>query len=172
MPANPYLDHLATPLGQMLIEFNTLEVDLGRLIARLVDQNEDWIAAIFAGELMFFPKVKLARALIRAKIASDDERYSYEEALKRCEAANVERNQYVHSEYLPFLGSDDELMEVLKTSLRKRAGWYEAGGDGREIDKLLQPVSETSLNALIEEIILLSREVRTLAERYCDNRPE
>jgi hypothetical protein len=83
---------------------------------------------------------------------------------------NVKRNSYIHSEYLPFLDANDELIEVLRTSHRKRAGLYAAGGDGKEIDKLLQPTDAAELLVLIEEIQGLGLDIRALAERYFDNR--
>lgn len=69
----------------MLIEFGMLEVRLGKLTALLLAQEDDWIAAIFAAELMFFPKLKLPTALLKAKMRDDSKRRSFEEALRKAD---------------------------------------------------------------------------------------
>ena len=101
---------------------------------------------------MFNAKLQLAIALVEAKIIETSERDLYYDALKRSEKCNQRRNEYIHAEYLPFLDSNDRVTEVLKTTLRKRVGWYSAGSAIEKIDKLLQPV-EGPINALIQDII-------------------
>jgi hypothetical protein len=172
MPVNDELDHLAKPLGHMLIEFNFLEVDMGRLLARLLSQDSDWISAIFAGQLMFSAKLKLARSLVEAQIIEETEQQLYFDALKRAEQCNARRNEYIHAEYLPFVGSDEKVTEVMKTTLRKRPGWYAADSDIEALEKLLQPVEEGPILALIEDIISTSTDLKALAERYKDRNPD
>ena len=47
-----YFDHLVGALGRMVIQFNNLEVAVGRLIARLLKQD-DVTAGVFAGSIFF-----------------------------------------------------------------------------------------------------------------------
>lgn len=99
MRRETYFDEQAKVMGYMLIEWGGLEVRVGKLIARLLGQQDDWIAAIFAAELMFLPKLRLARSLLKAKIPDDDKRRPFEEALRKAETCNQKRNEYVHSDY-------------------------------------------------------------------------
>jgi hypothetical protein len=56
------------------LEFGALKIAVATLIGRLLSQEDDWIVAIFAAELMSFRKIKLAKPLIEAKVDDEDER--------------------------------------------------------------------------------------------------
>jgi hypothetical protein len=168
VPTDPNLDHLALPLGHLLIEFNSLEVDLGRLVARLLDQDDDHVIAIFGAQLMFFPRIKLARALVEAKINDRSERELYLTALQTAERCNTKRNQYIHSEYLPFVDETEQLIEVLSIPHRTRARLY--GEDSGFTDP--QDIIPADVAALIDEIQGVAYDIRVLAERYRDNKVE
>jgi hypothetical protein len=159
---------VAQPLGHLLIEFNALELDLGRLIARLLDQNEDVIIAIIGAQLMFSAKLKLARALVEAKVEVS-KRQNYLDTLKTAEKCNRARNGYIHSEYVPYVDDRDEIIEVLRIPHRTRPRLY---GDETEIEKFTPDLIPIDLVVLIEEIQAVGLEIRTLAERYWDNREE
>ena len=62
-----YFDEVAGPLGHVMLEFNYLEVDVGRMIARLLRQD-DVTAAIFAGAISFLQKVELIRLRVATKV--------------------------------------------------------------------------------------------------------
>ena len=170
MTTDENLDAVATQLGHLLIEFNALEIDMARLVARLLGQDDDVIIAIFAAELMFFARLKLARALVEAKLP-ELEQAAYLAALKRAEVCNTQRNQFIHSEYLPFVDSDDKLIEVLRAQHKKRPLMYAPGTDGRDFDKHLLVTEPVDIHALITEINSVALEVRVLAERYTDLHP-
>jgi hypothetical protein len=167
VPTDPNLDHLALPLGHLLIEFNSLEIDLGRLVARLLDQDDDHMIAIFGAQLMFFPRIKLARALVQAKIDDQSERELYITTLKTAEECNTKRNQYIHSEYIPFVDESDQIIEVLSIPHRTRARLY--GGSGFTDP---QDIIPADVIALIDEIQGVALDIRVLAERYRDSKVE
>lgn len=164
MPVDHTLDDLALALGHLLIEFNSLEVDLGRLVARLLDQDDDETIAIFGAQLMFFPRIKLARALAKAKVQDDTQRELLLAALATAERCNTRRNTYIHSEYMPFLDDKDQLIEIVNIPHRDRTRLY--GNDSRDPEDA-QPAD---VFALIEEIQQVAFEIRVLAEQYRDSR--
>jgi hypothetical protein len=50
--SDSYFKTVAGPLGRVLIEFNGLEMDAGRVIARPV-KEDNFVAAAFAGAMGF-----------------------------------------------------------------------------------------------------------------------
>jgi len=135
-------DEQAKLLGFMLIEFGMLEVRVAKLIARLLGQEEDWVAAIFAAELMFFPKLRLANALLEAKITDHAKRQPFVDALRRAEACNKKRNEYVHSEYS--IIDPSNTFQLAKTMLRKTPDRHAVQRQDGTLDNLLRPVDEQS----------------------------
>ena len=69
LQTDAYFEKFAAPLGHVVLEFNHLEVDAGRMIARLLRQD-DATAAVFAGALTFFEKLKLIKVLAATKVNS------------------------------------------------------------------------------------------------------
>ena len=163
---DPYFDKFAGPLGHVILEFNYLEVDAGRMIARLLKQD-DVTATIFAGAIPFIGKVKLIQMLVAAKVHDDILRREFDVFVKNATDLNAKRNRYVHSEYMPVMGPNDELVKMLHRRL-KDGGKSADGSAGRTIQNLLQPVDEKGLKALAAEIHQLAFRTRSLAEKYND----
>jgi hypothetical protein len=110
----------APPTGRV-IEFNYLEVDIERLIARILKQD-DMVAATFAVQLNFGAKLKLAETLIPLKVGfALDLQKRASDVVSDARTVNAERNSFIHSEYLPFLDANDNLLEVLKKKIRDSA---------------------------------------------------
>ena len=80
---------------------------------------------------------------------------------------NAKRNLYVHSEYIPVVDPNDELVEMLHRRLKDVAKSAD-GSAGRAIQDLLQPVDERSLRSLPADIHRLAFRTRSLAEKYID----
>lgn len=163
---NEYFENFAGPLGHVILEFNYLEVDLGRMIARLLRQD-DVTAGAFAAHVPFIAKLLLVQTLVDLKVADADLKLQFSALIKRATIINGKRNRYVHAEYMPLVDPQDRLTKMLHRRL-KDAGKAIDADKGEDLSKLLQPVSERDLKILASEIHSLSYEVRALAERYVD----
>jgi hypothetical protein len=171
MPLDHNFEQIAGPLGHFLIEFNYLEVDIGRLIARMLKQD-DMVAAVFAAQLIFGAKLKLAETLIPLKVGFDLDLQNRASAVVRAaRTVNEERNSFIHSEYLPVLDAKDNLLEVLKKKIRDSAKVLNVT-DGETIDALLQPVNAEALKALADRANATALEMRKVAELICDTFPD
>jgi hypothetical protein len=168
MALNSHYDDLAEPLGHLVIEFNSLEVDMGRLIARLLKQD-DMVAAVFTAQ-SFSSKLAFARTFAELKVHDGELLKEIEQVLNDAAGVNTERNNYIHSEYLPFLDAQDNLLEVLRTKLRDRVKAFSAS-DKPDLDKLFPLVDGAAIKALAERINAVALRVRTVAEKYIDRNP-
>lgn len=159
-------ENIAAPLGHVLLEFNYLKVDVGKLIARLLRQD-DVTAAVFAGTISFPDKLKLIKMLAITMVQDTALQREFDAFVKDAAALNAERNRYVHSEYIPIVDSNEELLKLLRRHLKdgvKRAD----DSAGRAIQDLLRPVDERSLRSLAAEIRRLVLRTRSLTEKYAD----
>ena len=161
-----YFEKFAAPLGHVILEFNNLEVDAGRMIARLLREN-DVTAAVFAGTLRFLEKLKLIKALAATKVQDAALRREFDALVKDATELNAERNRYVHSEYMPVIGPNDQLLKMLHRRLKDGAKSAD-GSPGRTIQDLLRPLDEKSLRSLAADIHSLAFRTRTLAAKYID----
>lgn len=166
LDTDAHFERFAAPLGHIVLEFNYLEVDAGRMIARLLRQD-DVTAAVFAGTLSFLEKLKLIKALAITKVQDLALRREFEALVKDATAVNTRRNRYVHSEYFPVVDPNDELVKMLHRRLRDGAKSAN-GSAGRAIQNLFQPVDERSLRSLAADIHRLAFQTRSLAEKYAD----
>ena len=161
-----HFEKFAAPLGHVLLEFNYLEVDVGRMIARLLRQD-DVTAAVFAGVISFLEKLKLIKMLAATKVQDPALRCEFDALVKDATDLNAKRNRYVHSEYIPVVDPNDELVKMLHRRL-KDGGKSADGSTGRAIQDLLQPVDERSLKSLAADTHRLAFRTRSLAEKYTD----
>ena len=161
-----HFDKCAGPLGHVILEFNNLEVDVGRMIARLLRQD-DVTATIFAGTISFLDKIKLVQMLVATKVQDPPLRREFDAIAKDATDLNAKRNRYVHSEYLPVVGPNDELVKVLHRRLKDGAKSADRA-TGRSVQNLFQPVDERRLMSLAADIHRLAFRVRALAEKYYD----
>ena len=79
----------------------------------------------------------------------------------------MQRNRYVHAEYMPVVGPNDELVKMLHRRL-KDSGKAVDESKGGTIHDLLQPVDDKSVKALANDIHQLAFRMRALAEKYAD----
>lgn len=163
---DPYFEKFAGPLGHVILEFNYLEVDAGRMIARLLKQD-DVTAGIFAGVLPFIEKLKLIQMLAATKVQDAAMQLKFEALVKKATELNTQRNLYVHAEYMPVVGPNDELVKMLHRRLKDNGKTVD-GSKGRTVHDLLQPVDDKSLKAIANDIHHLASRVRALAEEYVD----
>lgn len=161
-----HFEEFAGPLGHVVLEFNHLEVDAGRMIARLLKQD-DVTAAVFAGALSFMEKLKLIQTLAAVKVQDVSMRQEFDAWIRAATDLNTQRNRYIHAEYMPLVGPNDELVKMLHRRL-KDSGKSAGGAKGRAIDDLLQPVEKKGLRTLANEIHGLAYRTRALAEKYAD----
>jgi hypothetical protein len=163
------LEKFASPLGEVIIEFNGLEVDAGRLIARLLRQD-DLTAGVFAGSLSFLEKLKLIKALAPFKISDDETRNELIKLVREATEINALRNRFVHAEYMPLVGPDDHMIEMLHRRLKDSNRTVDPE-TGATIRDLLQPIDDGELRKLAEDIHNLAFRTRVLAEKLIDMCP-
>jgi hypothetical protein len=168
MALNPHYANLAEPLGHLVIEFNSLETDMGYLIARLLKQD-NMVAAVFTTQ-SFSSKLAFARTFAVLKVIDGELLQEMEGVLNEAADVNSERNTYIHSEYLPFLDAQDNLLEVLRTKLRDRVKAFSAT-DKPELDKLFPLAESGAITALAERINAVALRVRTVAKKYQERNP-
>ena len=166
LETDAHFEKFAAPLGHVLLEFNYLEVDAGRVIARLLRQD-DVTAAVFAGAISFLEKLKLIKMLAATKVQDPALRREFDALVKDATDLNAKRNRYVHSEYIPVVDPNDELVKMLHRRLKDGAKSAD-GSAGRTIQDLLRPVDERSLRSLAADIHRLALRTRALAEKYTD----
>ena len=163
-----HFDKCAGPLGHVILEFNNLEVDVGRMIARLLGQD-DVTAAIFTGAIPFMDKVRLIQMLVATKVQDPPMRREFDAIVRDATDLNAKRNRYVHSEYLQVVGPNDDLEKVLHRRLKDGAKSANRT-TGQSVQNLFQPVHERHLKSLAADIHRLAFRVRALAEKHYDRR--
>jgi hypothetical protein len=166
---DPHFEKFASPLGHVLLEFNYLEMDVGRLLARLLRQD-DVTAAVLGGSLSFSVKTGLIRTLAKLKVQDAEIHNEIMALIKEAKRVNGLRNRYIHAEYMPVLGPNDELLEMLHRRLRDSDKTIDAS-TGDALRDLLLPVDEDSLRKLAHEINDLALRTRVLAENIADSLP-
>lgn len=164
-----YFEQFAGPLGHVILEFNYLEVDVGRMIARLLNQD-DITAAIFAATLPFIEKLKLAQSLVAVKVQDEDLKKEFQKIIKDATEINGKRNRYVHAEYWPVLGPKDELVKMLHRRLKDMGKTIDVNKEQNLAD-ILQPLDQKDIEKLVEDISCLALRVRTVAEKFIDRMP-
>jgi hypothetical protein len=164
--SDPYFEKFASPLGHVILEFNYLEADAGRMIARLLRQD-DLTAGIFAGMISFMEKLKLIQALATTKVQDVAMRREFDSLVKDATDLNIKRNRYIHAEYMPVVGPNDKLMKMLHRRLRDSGRSVDISKGG-SIHDLLQPVDDKELKKLGADIHKMACRTRVLAEKYAD----
>lgn len=163
---DPYFDAFATPLGHLILEFNYLEIDLGRFIARLLLQD-DAVAAIITGVMTFQPKLQMLHHLVAVKIDDENFREETEAILAAVGQVAAERNRLVHAEFVPSVDSDDVLRDMLFRRIKEYAKAIHAG-DGKTARDLFSEVTVAHIEGLAQRAHSLAQQVRAAAEKYMD----
>lgn len=158
--SDPHFDQFAGPLGHVILEFNYLEVDTGRMIARLLERD-DVTAMVFAGAIQFSLKLDLIRLLADAKVHDTSLRQEFHGLVNEATKLNALRNRYVHSEYVPILDPDGRLVKMLHRRLKD-------GADGRAIKNMFVPMDERDLKTLAADIRKVALRTRALARKFHD----
>lgn len=157
-------EKFAAPLGNVLLEFNNLELDVGKLIARLLRQD-DVTAEVFARTISFREKLRLIKMLGVTKIQDPAMRREFDAFVKDATTLNAERNRYVNPEYIPVVDPNDKLVKLLHRRLKDGAKSAH-GSASRVIQDLLRPVNEKSLRSLAADIHRLALRTRSLGEEH------
>ncbi len=139
------------------------------MIARLLNQD-DVVAGLLAGSLSFLEKLKLIKALAPLKIQDIELRDEFIALVKEATVINELRNRYIHAEYMPMLGVNDELIEMLYQRLKDHGETIDPS-KGQSIDDLLQPFDEGALKKLTQDIHALAYQARVLANKFVDSHP-
>jgi hypothetical protein len=163
---DPNFEKFAGPLGHLILEFNYLEVDTGRMLARLLDQD-DATAAVFAAMIEYMQKLKLMQALVALKIDDDALKAELNKLVDDATKVNAKRNQFVHAEYMPVVGPDDELMKMLYRRL-KDLHKTASTSKGQTIHDLLHPLNKEELEAAATEAHQVAFRMRAAAEKVYD----
>jgi hypothetical protein len=166
---NPHFEKFAGPLGHVILEFNYLEADAARTIARLLCQD-DVTAAVIAAIIPFLDKVKLIDALASFKVQDAEMRQEFRAIVKDATDINALRNRYVHSEYLPLLDANDNLIQMLHQRLKDHGKSIDPS-QGQTIDDLLKPIDVGTLKKLASDTHSLGDRMKALAERFVDRQP-
>lgn len=156
----------AEPLGHVILEFNLLEIALGNMLARLLKAN-DSVAAVFIAQMSFSQRLTILRMVAKAVILEEGMRKEFKHVFAKAEAVNTERNRYIHAEYMPTVGPDDRLMAMMFRRLRDSTKTADTS-KGQTIFDLLTPLEPNTLQALANEIHLLTYDVRVLTEKFAD----
>ena len=164
--SDPHFEEFAGPLGHVILEFNYLEVDTGRMIARLLKQD-DVTAAVFVGAIPFIGKLNLIRMLADAKVQDKSLRQELHAMVKDATKLNAQRNRYVHAEYVPVLDPNGGLVKMLHRRL-KDGGENADRSEDRAIKNLFEPMDERGLKTLAADIHQMGFRTRALAEKYND----
>lgn len=160
--SDPHFDKIAGPLGHVILEFNRLEADTGKMIAHLLEPDEV-TAMVFAGAIQFSLKLDLVRLLADAKVHDTSLRQELHGLVNEATNLKARRNRYVHSEYVPILDPDGSLVRMLHRRLRD-------GADGRAIKNMFVPMDERDLKTLAADIRQLASRTRALAQKYHEHR--
>jgi hypothetical protein len=120
-----------------------------------------------ANLISFMDKLKLIQALAALKVQDEDMRRQFDGLVKEATDLNAKRNRYVHAEYMPLVGPNNELMKMLHRRL-KDSGRGTDRSKSKGIEDLLQPVDDKDLKKLSADIYNLALKTRVLAEKYFD----
>ena len=161
-----HFEKFAGPLGHVILEFNGLEVDTGRMIARLLRQD-DVTAAVFVGAIPLLGKLNLIGMLADAKVQDKSLRQEFHGLVNDATKLNALRNRFVHAEYVPVLDPDGGLVRMLHRRL-KDGGESADRSEGRAIKNVFEPMDERGLKTLAADIHQMAFRTRALAEKYHD----
>ena len=159
-----HFDEFCGALGRVILEFNYLEVAVGGLMARLLNESEP-TAQVFAGASRFMEKLKLIRMLAITKVPDATMRQELDVILKKANGLNAERNRYFHAEYIPMARPNGELVEMRYRRLRD-GGKVIDGSKIRTVHDLLKLVDKNDLKHLAADINKLADRTRTFAQEY------
>ena len=166
MASDLQVDRFCGALGRVILEFNYLEVAVGGLMARLLKESEA-TAQVFAGAPSFIGNLKFIKMLAPTKVPDATMRQELDAIVKKATELNAERNRYVHAEYMPMAGPNDEFVEMRYRRL-KDGGKVIDGSKIRTFHDLLKLVDENDLKHLAADIGKLADRTRTFAQEYYD----
>jgi hypothetical protein len=169
MPLDPYYAKLAPLLGHIIIEHGNLEGDAGRMLARLNGKGDDLSAAIYAAKRTFNEKITLARKLVEQQINERELKAEFCSVLDEMDRLNKIRNKYIHSEYLPEIDKDDNIVGAHYRQIKQMGDVIDINDPSSEI--AVHRVDEREVRKVIEDMIALALRMRTVSEAYFDSLP-
>ena len=166
--SDPHFEKLAGPLGHVILEFNGLEVDTGKMIAHLLREDEV-TAGVFVSAMSLRGKLDLIRMLADAKVHDESLRQEFHGLVNDATKLNAQRNRFVHAEYVPVPDRDGGLARMLYRRL-KDGGESADGSEGRAIKNKFEPIDERGLKTLAADIRQVASRTRALGRKYHDQR--
>jgi len=104
MKDNLHDNELKQILGEIVIDFNLLELAVSMVIWELLVPGQDQkVGKTITTDLMFFQKIKLLRRVIKQKLPKDKQD-EFDKLYVRLTKNNDGRNKYIHSLWLPNIG--------------------------------------------------------------------
>ena len=94
-------EDIAPVLGEMIIAFNNLEVDVAKLLSRLMRTDE--VAGKLLARLAMNTKLQLIEDAGKVRLKDENQKKQLSALLKTLTKCNTERNRYVHAEYWPIM---------------------------------------------------------------------
>ena len=156
MALDPHFENLARPLGHLVIEFNYLEIDLGKTISRLI-RTDDLAGQMFAS-LPMNTKLSLIRSFAH-RINEDAIRANLVALLKRVEKASDERNKYIHGEFMPIVDAEYQYQGMAHRRVK-------------DPTKNFEDVESETLEVLADEVRNIAIELRMLTATMFDLDPD
>lgn len=159
---DPFLTRFAASLGMVIIEFNYLEFDLAKLIARCLGQSD--LEAAKHADLGFQRKKDQIKSLI-ASLPTPLLRSRTSDLLNEAVFLADRRNRLVHAEFMPVVSPSGQVFGMRHRPLRDAGGPIPEGGTAADS---MPEISARELDELGRKINLLAEKVRDLSNDIYD----
>jgi len=157
MALDPNLESLARPLGHVVIEFNYLEIDLGKLNTRLA-RADDLFGATLAS-LGGTAKLDIIRKLAAQRLTDKILANKLHSLLARAETLNCYLNRFIHGEFMPFVDAGDNYVGMAHRAVKNPNNPF-------------QDVKPKTLETIADKVRDLANEVREFSATVYDNSPD
>lgn len=143
---------IAMAIGRMVIRFNSLDRDLGQLLAALLESKNTFVGAALVASIGFSQKVDLLAALYLEKFKEDPAKCAEcRTAIQKLRTIEEERNKYVHSCFgTSSFGSSEFLRTKPKTKGGKGLSFAREDVDVQAMKALVDRMSDFAFLDLVE----------------------
>ena len=162
-------EQLAPLIGHVVIEHGNLEGDAGKMLARLNGKGDDLSAAQYAAKCPYSDKIKKATKLVAEKITDSDLRTEFENVLAEMDRLRKERNNYIHSEYMPELDQHDNILGAYYRQIEQMGDVVDITDPNSKI--AVHRFEMAEIEQIIEDMIVLGLRIRAVSEKYFDTLP-